>query len=40
MVASMYGNGSGILAEFPGIAFEMMNWDQELFEAKDSSAKN
>jgi hypothetical protein len=35
-VASLYGNGSGILAEFPEIAFEMMNWDQELLKAKDS----
>ena len=36
-VASLYGNGSGVLAEFPEIAFEMMNWDQELLKAKDQS---
>ena len=37
-VASLYGNGSGVLAEFPEIAFEMMNWDQELLKAKDSAS--
>jgi hypothetical protein len=36
-VASLYGNGSGVLAEFPEIAFEMMNWDQELLKAKEKS---
>jgi hypothetical protein len=36
-VASLYGNGSGVLAEFPEIAFEMMNWDQELLKAKEMS---
>jgi hypothetical protein len=36
-VASLYGNGSGVLAEFPKIAFEMMNWDQELLKAKEQS---
>ncbi len=36
-VASLYGNGSGVLAEFPEIAFEMMNWDQELLKAKERS---
>jgi hypothetical protein len=36
-VASLYGNGTGVLAEFPEIAFEMMNWDQELLKAKDSA---
>jgi hypothetical protein len=38
-VASLYGNGSGILAEFPEIAFEMMNWDQELLKAKEKSSQ-
>jgi hypothetical protein len=37
-VASLYGNCSGVLAEFPEIAFEMMNWDQELLKAKDSAS--
>jgi hypothetical protein len=32
-VAGLYGKGSGILAEFPEIAFEMMHWDQELLKA-------
>lgn len=36
-VASLYGNGSGILAEFPEIAFEMMNWDKELLKARSDS---
>ena len=26
----------GVLAEFPEIAFEMMNWDLELLKAKSS----
>ena len=26
-----------MLAEFPEIAFEMMNWDQELLKAKEKS---
>jgi hypothetical protein len=38
-VASLYGNGSGVLAEFPEIAFEMMNWDQELLKGKNIANK-
>ena len=33
-VASLYGNGSCVLAEFPEIAFEMMNWDPELLKVR------
>ena len=33
---SAHTNGSGVLAEFAEIAFEMMNWDQELLKAKNS----
>ena len=29
-VASLYGNGSGVLVEFPEIVFEMMDWDKDL----------
>lgn len=39
-VASLYGNGDGILAEIPEIAFEMMNWDQELLKKKGSSSSH
>jgi hypothetical protein len=36
-VASLYGNCSGVLAEFLEIVFEMMNWDQELLKTKEKS---
>ncbi len=42
-VSQLWGNGSGILAEFPEIAFDMMGWNQELLQAwqkKQEEANN
>jgi hypothetical protein len=28
-VAALYGNGVGILAKYPGLAFDIMGWDKQ-----------
>ena len=38
-VATLYGNGAGILAQYPDLAFDMMGWDKQRLETCASSVK-